>query len=638
MDRRELLKYGIYGLAAGALPLHASRAEARDFDARRIVRCAIYPAIGIARVGNSPDGFFLGPEVPGRQPVPAGGFKDARGRILRQAARFRVFGFDRNGRVVAELNADNAQIRWQVSLANKKGQWYDFEQAFDIPESIYGIPSEGIPPLVVGRRNVDVTGLDRRDLAIFPGPRYIGGRRVDPDGSEPRFRFDGGSFLGVPVSLGDLRTDGQGRLLVLGGHGQSGTPPPPRPATTFANNLGWYDDTSDGPVEALVRIDGRIMHAEGAWVVVAPPNYAPGIPSSVTMYDVIFQASTVPQAEGGSNPPSFTRQIYPLLERTTQQQWVNVQLLRDYGWGADQDFTQPDLVRRLASPSEAERPLRTAVFEEFRNPDFVEQQPKRLPPYYGDAVALPPVSPRQYYALLSAQYEWLQRWADGDFRADWPASGLRFPRRLEQIPLQEQPGALDRASLDDALGGPFHPGCEMTWPMRIPQIYDAPFRLRRRKGPEPDWGHHLTSAIALAPDGPLSASGPGDLTRWMAVPWQTDSSSCRFAYDQTEGLYLPTFWPAHVPNHVLPQSNYETIMRRRTPLPERQAAFQERQLWFERIPVNQADNIRFINQFIQVWGTYGIVTERPGPGDPNFPDRIWVQEGRDIPPTGGDGG
>ena len=215
---------------------------------------------------------------------------------------------------------------------------------------------------------------------------------------------------------------------------------------------------------------------------------------------------------------------------------------------------------------------------------------------------------------------------------------FRSPRRLEQIPLQEQPGALDRAALDEALGGPFHPGCEMTWPMRIPQLYDAPFRIRRRQGPEPDWGDSLDSEIALAPDGPLSASGPGDLTRWMAVPWQTDSSSCRFAYDHAEGLFLPTFWPARVPNHVLPQSNYETIMRRSAPLPQRQAAFQERELWFERIPVDQVDNIKFINEFLQVWGTYGIVTERPGPGDPHFPDRIWVQEGRNIPPTGDEGG
>ncbi|HST23630.1 MAG TPA: LodA/GoxA family CTQ-dependent oxidase, partial [Blastocatellia bacterium] len=37
-----------------------------------IVRYAIYPAIGIARVGNSPE-HFIGPEAPGEVPKPAGG-------------------------------------------------------------------------------------------------------------------------------------------------------------------------------------------------------------------------------------------------------------------------------------------------------------------------------------------------------------------------------------------------------------------------------------------------------------------------------------------------------------------------------------------------------------------------------------
>ena len=60
--------------------------------------------------------------------------------------------------------------------------------------------------------------------------------------------------------------------------------------------------------------------------------------------------------------------------------------------------------------------------------------------------------------------------------------GLRFPENLDEIPLRERPGALDRAALDEALGGPFHPGCEMTWPMRISLMYEAPFRLRRRTG------------------------------------------------------------------------------------------------------------------------------------------------------------
>jgi len=37
-----------------------------------IVRAAIHPSIGIARVGNSPDGCFYGPEVTDPLPHPVG--------------------------------------------------------------------------------------------------------------------------------------------------------------------------------------------------------------------------------------------------------------------------------------------------------------------------------------------------------------------------------------------------------------------------------------------------------------------------------------------------------------------------------------------------------------------------------------
>ena len=51
-----------------------------------IVRAAIHPGIGIARVGNSPDAYFIGPET-NVAPVPDDGYKDAAGAIKRQAAR-----------------------------------------------------------------------------------------------------------------------------------------------------------------------------------------------------------------------------------------------------------------------------------------------------------------------------------------------------------------------------------------------------------------------------------------------------------------------------------------------------------------------------------------------------------------------
>ena len=66
-----------------------------------IVRAAIYPAIGIARVGNSETEFYLAPEVPDPPRQEPGFYRDATGALKRQAPRFRVYGLDADGRAKA---------------------------------------------------------------------------------------------------------------------------------------------------------------------------------------------------------------------------------------------------------------------------------------------------------------------------------------------------------------------------------------------------------------------------------------------------------------------------------------------------------------------------------------------------------
>jgi hypothetical protein len=100
-----------------------------------IVRAAIHPSIGIARVGNSPDDWFYGPEVTDPLPHPRC-YRDGNGALKRQAARFRIFGLDADGKPLAELTTANAAITWTVHLANKKAAWYQFQLAQDIPEAL----------------------------------------------------------------------------------------------------------------------------------------------------------------------------------------------------------------------------------------------------------------------------------------------------------------------------------------------------------------------------------------------------------------------------------------------------------------------------------------------------------------------
>src|SRR5207244_10966366 len=82
----------------------------------------IFPPIGIARVGDSEESFFYGPEfLPTVSEKPEDyHYRDAAGRLKRQAARFRVYGFDARGRVVRGITAREATITWTVHVAIKK--------------------------------------------------------------------------------------------------------------------------------------------------------------------------------------------------------------------------------------------------------------------------------------------------------------------------------------------------------------------------------------------------------------------------------------------------------------------------------------------------------------------------------------
>lgn len=103
-----------------------------SFDASKVHHIGIYPTIGIARVGNSTaseegEGWYVGPEVPGRDDTPPGGFKDKDYRVKRQAARFRVYAFDEANNVLCEATPDKGfKTEWKVQVANKKASWYAF--------------------------------------------------------------------------------------------------------------------------------------------------------------------------------------------------------------------------------------------------------------------------------------------------------------------------------------------------------------------------------------------------------------------------------------------------------------------------------------------------------------------------------
>ena len=215
------------------------------------------------------------------------------GLVKRQAARFRVFAYDQdsagNLNLVGEVGAD-AQVEWTVDLVNRKAA-LDRKWAPADP------------------RNVGIT--DRDSLIIRgPQPATIAGT------AQPAREVEG-TVLGKEVFLGELRTDGDGHLIVLGGRGASGSVPPGLPLETFISSDRWHDDVSDGPVTATVTLPGQTpaVVREQAWVVVAPPDFAPPVGPIVSLYDIAFQAAIYKGALQPEVRPSFARHIKPMIER-----------------------------------------------------------------------------------------------------------------------------------------------------------------------------------------------------------------------------------------------------------------------------------------------------------------------------------
>ncbi len=113
-------------------------------------------------------------------------FKDAQGRIRRQAARFRVFVYDDEHPAGRELTIGDSidievtrsagqqmtvsvqDVQWTVYLANKKASWYEFQ------ETRRRARLRPDHPL----RNAAITNTEERQkLIIDPGPRTVSWQR-----------------------------------------------------------------------------------------------------------------------------------------------------------------------------------------------------------------------------------------------------------------------------------------------------------------------------------------------------------------------------------------------------------------------------------------------------------------------------
>ena len=419
-----------------------------------LTQVKIYPSIGIARIGNSPE-WYVGPELPFPAPPPApddGDYKDTSCRIRRQAARFRLFGFyDDNS--VKELTATDGAITWTVHVANEKAK-----------------PAEGI--------------------TIDPGPRTLSGIGASAT-------FDGGTYQGVAVPLGEAHVDDEGRLIVVGGFGKSASPTH-QDLVTYLDNPGWYDDVSDGPVNATIVIGGSTHTAIGAWVICPPPRYAPTIQSPTTLYDTLRQVAIdktlLPQPGTPQYPPvSFVRDVWPIL-----RSGIGMTRVAALAFGAGDHDTLSQVIPPPGDPT-----VRGNIAAKLRPPPPATAN---MPLLNGDSALKP-------FQLFN-----MQQWAAGTFVNDWP----------EAMPVLT-PDGLTRAALENCVGAAFYPGIEATTTVSS-FSYTEPYRFDQT-------GMHA-----------------GDVTQGMARPWQADFSACAGG----DSPDLAAWWPAARPDSVYPEATPAT--------------------------------------------------------------------------------
>lgn len=611
----------------------------------------IHPAIGISRVGNSPE-FIVAPETSAGMPVAgsdiSGGIpikpgteadpisdadlRDKQGRLKPHAQRFRIFAYDEapsaypyTGNVTevcvgSTLDGKKVEsITWQVHMANKKANsWVIPESASshtDFDDGIGGMAwyADGDTPNVrngdfgtsaypvdlkvsdwgagTAPSKVDMSDPVRlKNLVIDAGPKTINTKAggavafdagdcsyIGPDGSVksvdypqqwPSDNFKNPLYAkGIPDSgfpdtkplgyMGRMETDESGRLLVVGSPGYAagwliednnpgGTvdpPPPPSPPSddqpfpapalddpfplwSDIDNNGWMDDAGDGPVTAALHFDDgttRVIHVP-AWCVCADPAYAPQVRNVVNIWDEVYNSwlrapelaldpNIYDPSKGAYNESyeaAFEQDVWTLFRAAHLQMFTTD--LNQKAIGSHQ---------RVNNVSATDDPATYLNVKNFiRNPNTgkgndLEVGAPLMPLALGDTGA-------SFLTVTHTQYFFLEQWYAGKYNDE-----------KEKLTAGE---LLDKNTLSNLLGGRFSPGIDLTFIVRDPYLYNQDWKAAD-VGTFRIGGKALDYAAA-DPSKPFLGVGytpnrteknpvePGDLCKFMALPWHTDYNSC----------------------------------------------------------------------------------------------------------------
>jgi hypothetical protein len=366
--------------------------------------------------------------------------------------------------------------------------------------------------------------------------------------------------LGPLTSLGDVRVDAQGGVIVAGGYGKTAAVSqdgvtPQDPLNQATENGLWYDDAADGPVNAVVVFDDKTSASvQAGWYVTGDPGYAPQTRNIISTWDDVYDAwvrelDLVPALYSGgrfqaSYKPSFPDDIQPIFHATMLQRW-NTNL-------PSAAINSHDMIGAIGptdDPTSKIPDFKTLLRDPSSGSDIQTGAPM-MPLSLGDAE-------KSFLTVSQTQYFLLSQWhAKACSQGHGPTLG---------------PGErLDKITLENCLGGRYSPGIEVSFPIRDVNLYIqdwqkqdcGPFRVNQAP---------LDYSKATA-DKPFLTFGyiplqpipvePGDISKFMSVPWLTDYNSCATHLPDPNPAGNNTLfwsWPAERPVAVYPVSlcNYD---------------------------------------------------------------------------------
>ena len=524
------------------------------------------------------------------EPISDRDLRDDDRALKRQAQRFRIYNYTDPAAAcsypytgyVKEVTigsvVDGKKVRdifWTVHLANKKANCWLLEESAYPPagtrpklSSLAAYNGGQHPPL----RNLGFSSNDDpadperlRKLVIDAGPRAIHGcsaARINFDSATTPSYYKPGAGIhplpAYPVSfpadnfsrlnspsgvqvqeLGAIETDDQGRLIVLGGEGtaigwfqgESGQETggdDPYPLDHDVNNDGWFDDTADGPVHATLLFDDDTTRELGstAWIVSTDPAYAPQIRNIVTLWDEvydtwlccfsldpsIYKGPCCPEDDSGFKKdfhPYFDRDISPIFRSAHLQMFTTS--LNSTAIGSHQ---------RLANLTADSEPAKwfnvpSYVRDPYEKGGQIEKGAPWMPLALGDTGAA-------YLTPTKTQYFFLNQWFAGKYQKD-------------SAPILTAGEQLDKNVLVNCLGGRFSPGIDLTFLVRDKAFYDPNWTepnigVFRPHAAKMDYSQASKSepflGVGYFPQRSDSRVEPGDLCKFMAIPWHTDYNSC----------------------------------------------------------------------------------------------------------------